>query len=147
MTPETLFLIANPLAMTGWLVLAASPLAPRAAQVWAGYALPLVFALGYAVVVLVHFASAPGGFDTLDGVQTLFTSDWLALAGWVHYLAFDLLVGALIVRTARTEGIPHLLVLPILPLVLFFGPAGFLAFHAIRATRGRIAPSPHEATP
>ena len=67
--------------------------------------------------------------------MALFTSPEIALAGWVHYLAFDLLVGAWEVRTARREAIPHLLVLPCLVLTFLFGPAGFLLFLGIRAAR------------
>ena len=54
------------------------------------------------------------------------------MAGWIHFLAFDLFVGAWICRTARASGIPFLLVLPTLPLTFLFGPAGYLAFVAVR---------------
>ena len=57
---------------------------------------------------------------------------YAALAGWVHFLAFDLFVGAWITRTARAEGISHWLVLPCLVLTFLFGPAGFLAFTLLR---------------
>ena len=67
--------------------------------------------------------------------MALFTMPEIALAGWIHYLAFDLLVGAWEVRTARREGIAFLLVLPCLALTFLFGPAGFLAFSALRAAR------------
>ena len=65
----------------------------------------------------------------------LFTSPEIALAGWIHYLAFDLFVGAWEVRTARREGIAFLLVLPCLALTFLFGPAGFLVFSMLRAAR------------
>ena len=132
MTPDTLFAIANPLALLGWVVLALAPLAPRWADRIAGLAIPAALSVGYAAMVLAHWSSASGGFDTLANVQALFTSPWIALAGWVHYLAFDLLVGAWEVRTARAERIPHLLTLPCLALTFLFGPAGFVAFLALR---------------
>ena len=94
MTPDTLFQIANPLALVGWIALASSPLAPRAAQLVAGMVVPLVLSAGYTAVVLAFWGSADGGFDSLANVARLFESRWLLLAGWVHYLAFDLLVGA-----------------------------------------------------
>ena len=65
----------------------------------------------------------------------LFTYEELVLAGWVHYLAFDIFVGAWEVRTAKKEGIPFLYVLPCLGLTFMFGPIGFLLFTAIRAGR------------
>lgn len=59
----------------------------------------------------------------------------LALAGWVHYLAFDLFVGGWEVRTAHAEAIPFIFVIPCLVLTFLFGPAGLLAFAALRAAR------------
>lgn len=137
MTPDQMFQIANPLALAGWLALALSPLAPRAAQIVAGAAIPLVLSLGYAALVLAFWAGAEGGFGTLPQVQALFVQPEIALAGWLHYLAFDLFLGAWATRTARAEGIAHLLVLPCLALIFLFGPAGFLAFAILRFTLNR----------
>ena len=131
MPPDQLFQLANPLALLGWLALALSPFAPRAAQVIA-FTVPLLLSIAYTGLVLAFWWQAPGGFSALADVQALFTDPQIALAGWVHYLAFDLLVGAWIVRTARAEGIAHALVLPCLALTFLFGPAGFLAFAIIR---------------
>ncbi len=131
--PHSLFQLTGPLAMLGWLSLTLAPLAPRLTDVVAAVAIPALLSVGYTALILVHWTSAPGGFDTLADVMALFTTPGVALAGWVHYLAFDLFVGAWITRTARTEGIPHLLILPCLVLTFLFGPAGFLAFTALRA--------------
>lgn len=142
MTPDLLFQYTGPMAMLGWLALILSPLAPRAAQVLAAVAIPALLSVAYAGLILANWSDAPGGFGSLADVMLLFTAPGMALAGWVHYLAFDLFVGAWIVRTARTEGIPHLLVLPCLALTFLFGPAGFLTFTALRATfRSRPAQS------
>ena len=86
--------------------------------------------------MLAFWSRAPGGFGSLAEVMALFTMPEIALAGWIHYLAFDLFVGAWEVRTARREGIAFLLVLPCLVLTFLFGPAGFLAFSGC-ASRGR----------
>lgn len=131
-SPDTLFQIANPVALLGWLALALSPLSPRVTQIIAGLVIPLMLALVYTGLILAHWSSAPGGFGSLPDVMALFTSPPVALAGWVHYLAFDLAVGAWIARTAAREGIAHLLVLPCLALTFLFGPIGFLAFSALR---------------
>jgi hypothetical protein len=134
MTPDQLFQLANPLALLGWLALLASPLAPRVAQAVSGAAVPLLLALAYTGLVLAFWWEAPGGFGSLPEVQALFTHPHIALAGWLHYLAFDLFLGAWEVRTARAEGIPHWLVIPCLILTFLFGPAGLLAFAALRFT-------------
>jgi Domain of unknown function (DUF4281) len=137
MTPDQLFQLANPLALIGWLVLLAAPLAPRIAQAVSAAAIPLLLALAYSGLILAFWSAAPGGFSTLSDVQLLFTHPHIALAGWVHYLAFDLFLGAWEVRTARSEAIPHWAVIPCLILTFFFGPAGLLAFAILRFTLTR----------
>ena len=137
MSADTLFSIANPLALLGWIALVAAPIAPRAVDLLAGWVLPGALSLGYAVLMLVHFADAPGGFGTLADVQALFTDADVALAGWVHFLAFDLFIGAWIVRDARRQGMAHWMVLPILPFAFLLGPAGLLAYMGLRLIRGR----------
>jgi hypothetical protein len=138
--PDSLFSAANLLAMAGWIVLALSPLSPRWSDRISGLAIPLVLSVGYTALVLAFWSRAPGGFDSLPNVMALFTMPEIALAGWVHYLAFDLLIGAWVVRTARAEGIHHLIVLPCLALTFLFGPAGWLAFTLLRASRDLRAP-------
>ncbi len=134
MTPDQMFQLANPIALLGWVTLLASPLAPRIAQVIAAAAIPLLLSLAYAGLVLAFWWEAPGGFNSLPEVQALFTHPHIALAGWLHYLAFDLFLGAWQVRTARAEGIPHWAVIPCLILTFLFGPAGLLAFAVLRLT-------------
>lgn len=137
MTADQLFQLSSPLALLGWLVLVAAPLAPRIAQAVAAAAIPLLLSLAYAGLILAFWSGAPGGFGTLAEVQALFTHPHIALAGWLHYLAFDLFLGAWEVRTARAEGIPHWAVLPCLVLTFLFGPAGLLTFAALRFTVAR----------
>jgi hypothetical protein len=144
MNPDALFQVANPIALVGWIALALSPLAPRALGLLAGTVVPIVLSAGYAALVLVHWSSGQGGFDSLRSVEQLFQNRWLLLAGWVHYLAFDLLLGAWEVRTARREGIAHAWVLPCLLATFLFGPAGYLLFQFLRASqvpgRGSLGP-------
>ncbi len=137
MTPEMLFQLSGPVALLGWLALVLSPLRPALAQVVAGVVVPLVLSVGYAGLILAHWAGAEGGFGSLADVAALFANPWLLLAGWLHYLAFDLLVGAWIVRRARAEGVHHALVLPCLALTFLFGPIGFFAFSVLRLTLSR----------
>ncbi len=140
MPTDSLFQSANTLALIGWIVLALSPLSPRWSDRISGLAIPLVLSAGYTALILAFWSRAPGGFDSLPNVMQLFTFPEIALAGWVHYLAFDLLIGAWIARIARAEGIHHLLVLPLLALTFLFGPAGYLAFTLLRASRNLRAP-------
>ena len=133
MTPETLFQIANPIALIGWAALIAAPFIPRLSQLVAGLIIPLVLSVLYAALIMVNFAGSDGNFSSLAGVQALFANPYNLLAGWVHYLAFDMLIGAWATRTVARENIPHLLILPCLALTFLFGPAGFLATSILRA--------------
>ncbi len=145
MSPETLFQFANPLALTGWLALAFSPAAPRPLTFYAGVVVPVILSVGYAALILAFWSSAEGGYDSLPNVMRLFDDPNAALAGWVHFLAFDLFVGAWATRTARAERMPHLLLLPCLGLIFWFGPIGFLLFLALRAGLSLRTPQPVEA--
>jgi hypothetical protein len=130
--PETLFSIANAAALSGWIALLFAPFAPKTIDLFAGWGLPAILSLGYSIIILVHFADAPGGFQTLADVQLLFSDANVALGGWIHYLAFDLFIGAWVVRDARNHGIPHWCVVPILPFVFLLGPFGLLAYLCLR---------------
>lgn len=137
MSPDQLFQLSSPTALLGWIALLLSPVAFRAAQVVAAAVVPLLLSLAYAGLILAFWWEAPGGFGSLAEVQALFTHPQIALAGWLHYLAFDLFVGAWEVRTARAEGSPHWAVIPCLILTFLFGPAGLLAFAILRFTMTR----------
>jgi multisubunit Na+/H+ antiporter MnhB subunit len=139
-TPDRWFELANLVAMLGWLMLGSSLALPRerpaAARLrtLAGRAVPLVLCAGYAVALATSWGSAPGGgFSSLTGVAALFSSPGVLLAGWVHYLAFDLLVGRAIVDDGLDRGVPRLALLPPLALTFLFGPIGLLVYAALRA--------------
>lgn len=147
MPPDTLFQIANPIALLGWIGLILAPFAPRLTDLVAATLIPLLLGLTYSALILAHWSGATGGYSSLPEVMALFTSPQIALAGWVHYLAFDLFVGAWAVRTARAQRINHLLVLPHLALIFLFGPAGFLTFHAMLAALRLRKPKDKDGVP
>ncbi len=133
MTAEQVFSIANAVALVGWLILVVAGRARWAAALVTGACLPLLLAVLYSGLLIGHWGEAQGGFGTLAGVQTLFSNPWLLLAGWVHYLAFDLFIGSWQVRDARVQQIPHLVVVPALILTFLFGPVGLALYFVIRA--------------
>jgi hypothetical protein len=135
-TAEQLFPLANGLALLGWASLAFSIVLKweRMRTLIAGLAVPLALSVGYTAILATHWAQGNGSFSTLAGVASLFRSPWLLLAGWVHYLAFDLLIGTWIARDAEAHGAPRWALIPVLPAVFLFGPAGFLLWHLLRAS-------------
>ena len=57
------------------------------------------------ILVAATLPRAEGGFSSLAAVSTLFADPWVLLAGWTHYLAFDLFIGGWEVRDARQRGV------------------------------------------
>ena len=137
MSLDALFSLSGTLALTGWIALALAPLRPSLAQLVAARIVPVLLGLIYAGLIARFWAEAPGGFGSLDEVAALFSNRGLLLAGWLHYLAFDLFVGAWQVREAERVRVPHLAVLPTLVLTFLFGPIGLLVFLALRAWKGQ----------
>ena len=136
MTPAQIFSIANTVALCGWLLLIVFPGRTSVTRVISGIAIPAAFAALYIFIIVTNFAGSEGGFSSLADVALLFGNPWLLLAGWVHYLAFDMLIGSWEVRDARERGIHHLFVVPCLILTFLFGPAGWLLYLGIRSRMG-----------
>jgi hypothetical protein len=132
MTSDGLFFIANTLALAGWVALLAFPRRGFVNRTLCGVALPLAFAVAYAVVLASALPQAEGGFSSLAGVAALFADPWLLLAGWLHYLAFDPFLGAWIARRATAEALPRWLLFAALPPTFLAGPLGLLAFFGLR---------------
>jgi Domain of unknown function (DUF4281) len=133
-SPDAVFGAASSLAMLGWIALALSPARARwagGARLFAGRAVPLVLAVAY-VVLFARNGMADGGYGSLAEVRRLFAVPELLAAGWLHYLAFDLFVGAWIAERGAALGLPHFALLPLLALTFLFGPAGLLAFVVLR---------------
>jgi hypothetical protein len=133
MTADTLFSVANTLALLTWILLLAFPRRHLAVTTVAGTATPLLLAVVYIALIASSWGSSEGGFSSLAGVTALFRNQWLLVAGWIHYLAFDLLVGRWELLDSQRRGIPHLLVVPCLLLTFMFGPGGWLLYLGLRA--------------
>jgi hypothetical protein len=140
MSPELLFSIASYSAMIGWLMLGCGIVLNNALlrDDVAGRVFPLILAIGYTLLILIFWGGSEGGFGSLGDVDKLFANPWLLLAGWVHYLGFDLFMGAWIARQTANENLPRLILVILLPLTFLFGPAGYLAFEATRFIARRL---------
>ena len=131
MTAERLFSILNLITIAGWLPLVFRPRARWATAV-VPVVVPCLFGVIYVVLVAASLPWGEGGFSSLAGVGALFENPWALLAGWAHYLAFDLFIGGWQVRDAQERGILHLFVVPALLLTFLFGPAGLLLYLVVR---------------
>lgn len=138
MSAESLFQICNNGILPFWLLLAGAPGWRWTQRIVHSAAVPLLLAIVYACALAVGLSAPPegGSFGSLAGVMAFFTNPWAALAGWVHYLVFDLFVGAWEVRDARRRGIHHGLVLPCLLATLMVGPVGLGLYLLVRLGTG-----------
>src|ERR1700679_3542289 len=146
MTADSLFRLCNSTALAGWVLLVVTGWSPRASggisSLITGLLLPALLCGLCLVLTFPHWSGHRGGFNSLSNVMLLFTDRWLVLAGWVHYLAFDLFIGSWQVRDARRNRVPFLLVLPCLLLTFLFGPIGLLLYLLLAgiASRGKDWP-------
>lgn len=132
MKAEQIFSIANTLALVSWIVLLIAPRWKWTNKIILSGAIPLILSVAYLLLIVLFFGKAEGGFDSLPNVMKLFTNEWATLAGWIHYLAFDLFVGAWEVKDSQSKGISHWFVIPCLILTFLFGPIGFLLYSILR---------------
>lgn len=103
------------------------------------------------VIGIVGLISASGfgfvrEFGSAEGVAHLLSQSDIALVAWIHFLAFDQLVGIFIYR----DNMHHRYVpIPVQSVILFFtfmlGPVGFLTYYLLRAARsGSLSGRPSE---
>jgi hypothetical protein len=135
MTADAVFRILNLATLAAWLPLVFLP-RRRWATTVLPIAMPALLAIVYAVLIAVSLPGSDGGFSSLAGVRALFNDPRALLAGWTHYLAFDLFIGGWEVRDAQERGVPHLLVVPALALTFLVGPAGLLLYLVVRRFAG-----------
>ena len=129
---DTLFQISNHGILPFWILLVVAPrwrgtqvLVHSALVPWLGV---VVYALG-----LFHDYSFDGSsLTSLAGVQAALALPHVALAAWVHYLIFDLFIGAWQVRDAQRRGMHHAWVVPCLFCTLMMGPVGLALYLALR---------------
>jgi len=132
LTPEQLFYWAGQASFYGWVILI---FLPRIKVLFClpQYLIPFGISLLYAGLILVHYFGSAGGFGTLQKVRVLFENDYLLLAGWIHYLAFDLFIGAWIAKKADLLSLSRFIQGPILLATYIFGPLGLALFLIINA--------------
>ena len=129
---ETLFTVCNSVALLGWIFLAVAPRWKWTTGLITSALIPSLLAVVYVALFFTNFGSVDGDFNSLAGVASLFQSPQVLLAGWIHYLAFDLLVGTWIARDAQRQEISHWFVLPCLLLTFLLGPTGFLVYMLLK---------------
>lgn len=133
--PSTTFDLAGPIVLGSWagliLALFVRPVRSVALTV-TQFVVPGLLAIAYVLLIWVGMGAEGGGFGSITEIRVLFADDSALVAGWFHYLAFDLFVGSWIVADGLERRIPALLILPCLPLTFLLGPLGLLLFILLR---------------
>lgn len=134
---ETAFQIANALVLPQWLLMIFAPRWGVTQWLVHSYLIPVLLACLYTYFI---FSGGPldfNDFSTLEGVKRLFSKggDGAVLAGWIHYLAFDLVAGSFVLKDSQEKNIGHGWV--VLPLFFSFmlGPIGLLSYWVIRTVQ------------
>lgn len=126
---EDLFRFANMSVLPGWLLLLVAP-GWKWTQRFCTMFVPIALGLLYAW--LLRDGLGEGDFGSLAGVMKLFTLPQAAFAGWVHYLIFDLFIGAWEARDAQRLRISRWLVAPCQFMTLMLGPIGLALYLLMR---------------
>ncbi|HEY5722003.1 MAG TPA: ABA4-like family protein [Allosphingosinicella sp.] len=137
--PNLAFSLTGPLVLAGWAGLILSLFVKQVRPIaWptATIVIPVILAVAYVLLIRAGFGEAQGGgYGSIEEIRALFASDSALVAGWFHYLAFDLFIGGWIVREGLERGLPSLLILLCLPPTFLFGPAGLLLFFVLRSAQ------------
>ena len=136
MTPEDVFQLANGTAPLAWLAMIAAPDNHWVKRTVLSGAWVAMLASMYFLVVATHFNFTAADFTTLEGVTALLSDPWAMTAGWIHYLAFDLLAGVILTKKGSALGIARWQLLPCQLCTFMLGPVGIVLFVAIAKAKG-----------
>jgi len=134
-TWEQLFQIANTWALAGWIVLIALP-RRRETMAAVRYVIVGLLAAAYVWMAFAYLFRGDQGFQnfmSLAGIAKLLSSEPALLTGWIHYLAFDLFVGAWIAERADERGWSRVAQAPVLLATFMLGPLGLAIFYVCMA--------------
>lgn len=141
MDTAAIFEWVNSLALLGWALMIFTPKWIYTQKSIRLLILPAILAVLYVVLILSADQWTIPDVSSPVEIRRIFSSDLLLLAGWVHYLAFDLLVGSWILLKAQAAGLRHLMVVPALFLTFIFGPLGLLFFLIVYLAKKKSWPT------
>lgn len=142
LSPDTMFKLVNYGVLPFWALLVFLPHLKITDWLVHSVFAPIVLGMVYAWLLASATFAGPGlpegaSFSSLEGVMKAFTVKEAVVAGWAHYIVFDLFIGAWEARDAQRLGMNHFVLIPCLLLTLLIGPVGLLLYLMIRGLTGR----------
>lgn len=143
MSLESIFTFVNILVLPFWLLLMLAPASRLTTRLVHGPLIPLVlgvlYCIGLLAVTFFYPGKAGSGIGSLAALSLAFSAPATALVAWIHFLVFDLFIGAWQTRDAQRLGMPHAVRIPCLFFTLMTGPLGLLLYLVARLTLRRRA--------
>jgi hypothetical protein len=136
---STLFGLSMLIASPPWLLMIFFPRATLTRRLAGSSAWALAVAALYALLLLALLPKVVPVLVAPDpaGVAEVLGAAPGATLAWLHFVAFDLLVGRQVYLDSLQRGLAGWRTAPCLVLVLFFGPLGYLGYAVLRARVAR----------
>ncbi|MEM1349568.1 MAG: ABA4-like family protein [Myxococcota bacterium] len=140
---EFLFSLSNLAVLPFWALMVAAPRWSWTKRIiaspWSTLPAALVYAL--LIVPIIPEVLPELAQPELSVIARSLGEPHGALIGWVHFLAFDYIVGRWAYFDARARGLSAWLVSPSLLLIFMFGPLGYVVYMMVSARSRREADS------
>lgn len=137
MNAETIFILVNLLAITGWLLILVAPYSRATKKLMDGMVIPALIAVAYAVLLICVIPTISFEDFSFLGFTELFSDPWVIALGWTHLVTFNLVAAAWMKQDSQKHHIRHrIMVVPYL-LTLMLGPAGLLTYLLVSNTKSK----------
>jgi hypothetical protein len=135
MRPDTIISIADSGILICWILLIVAPRWRGTEIAVHSITIPLVLGAVYVWFLWRVWLGdgAPGAsYSTLRGLAAWYGSPLGVAIMWIHYLIFDLFIGAWEARDAARRGISHWVLIPCLIATMIAGPLGLMLYLVMR---------------
>ncbi len=129
---ESAFKLVNGIVLIPWILMWVAPRWNITQGILNFGLFSLLMAVLYLVCLILYLGEGGGSMGSIADLSTSFQHPGIVLLAWIHYLSFDLFVGAWILRDSQRCGMHHLIVLPCLIFSLMLGPVGLLLYWLLK---------------
>jgi hypothetical protein len=138
--PDTMYTLLNLSVLPFWALMIFLPFLKLTDVLVHSVLAPIMLGVTYTWLIATALVGAMpegAGFSTLDALMKTFSVEQAVVAGWAHYLVFDLFVGSWEARDAQRAGVNHFVLIPCLIMTFLVGPIGLLLYLMVRGLSGR----------